>query len=98
MILDARARRQLVATALLALGVPVGAAVYVGSRTQALADHLGAAAGVPARIGNVDADLTGTIRLSDVALGAPSDGAPIGSMTRGGELFAADSIEASVAL
>jgi hypothetical protein len=82
-MISVRARRQLVATALLALGVPVGAAVYVGSRTQALADHLSVAAGVPARIGNVDADLTGTIRLSDVALG---------------ELFAADSIEASVAL
>src|SRR5258706_6840269 len=83
MILDARARRRLVATALCALGVPVGAAVYVGSRTQALAEHLGAAAGVNARIGNVDADLTGTIRLSDVALG---------------ELLSADAIEASVAL
>jgi hypothetical protein len=83
MLLDARARRRLVATALLALGVPVGAAVYVGSRTRALAEHLGAVAGVPARIGNVDADLTGTIRLSDVALG---------------ELVAVDQIEASVAL
>jgi hypothetical protein len=83
MILDARARRRLVATALLALGVPVGAAVYVGSRTHALAEHLGAAAGVPARVGNVDADLTGTIRLSDVALG---------------DLLSADAIEASVAL
>ena len=34
-----------------------------------LAEHLGAAGGVPARIGSVDADLTGTVRLSDVALG-----------------------------
>src|SRR4051812_32320732 len=77
------ARRTLVATALLALGVPVTAAVYVGARTHTLADHLGAAAGVPARIGNVDADLTGTIRISDIALG---------------ELVSIDQIEASVAL
>ncbi len=68
---------------ILAIGVPVGAALWIGQRTQALADHLGEAAGVQARVGTVDADLTGRIRLSDVALG---------------ELFAADAIEASVAL
>ena len=70
-------------TAVLAVGVPIGAASIVRSRTQALADRLGEAAGVPARIGSLDADLTGTLRLSDVALG---------------ELFAADRVEASVAL
>ena len=78
-----RERRRLLATAILAIGVPAGAAAFVGARTHALADHLSAAAGVPARIGGVDADLTGTIRLSDVALG---------------ELVSADGIEASVAL
>src|SRR5882672_9042804 len=78
-----RERRLLAATAALAVGVPFGAAAWVAHRTAALADHLGAAAGVAARIGNVDADLTGTIRLTDVGLG---------------ELFAADAIEGSVAL
>jgi len=63
--------------------VPVAAARYVAASTAALADHLGAAAGVPARIGRVDADLTARIRLSEVALGS---------------LFAADAIEASVGL
>lgn len=70
-------------TVVLAIGVPVGAAVVVRNQTTALADHLGAASGVPARIGAVDADLTGTLRLSGVALGS---------------LFSADRVEASVAL
>ena len=70
-------------TALAAVGVPIGAAAFVRSRTQDLAAHLGEAAGVPARIGSIDADLTGTLRLSDIALG---------------DLFAADRVEASVAL
>jgi hypothetical protein len=70
-------------TVILAVGVPIGAASFVGSKTSALADHLGAAAGVTATIGTVDADLTARIRLSDVRIG---------------QLFAADSIEASVAL
>ncbi|HEY1554817.1 MAG TPA: biosynthetic peptidoglycan transglycosylase, partial [Kofleriaceae bacterium] len=76
-------RGVLAATAIVALGAPIGAAAWVGARTRALADHLGAAGEVPAQIGRVDADLTGTVRLSDVRLGT---------------LFAADSIEASVAL
>ncbi|HTR51199.1 MAG TPA: transglycosylase domain-containing protein [Kofleriaceae bacterium] len=76
-------RSVLAATVLVALGAPIGAAAWVGARTRALADDLGATGGVTARIGGVDADLTGTVRLSDVELG---------------ELFAADSIEASVAL
>jgi len=70
-------------TALLAVGVPIGVAHFVAGKTAALADHLGLAAGIPAQIGSVDADLTARIRLSDVRLG---------------ELFAADRIEASVAL
>jgi hypothetical protein len=70
-------------TLVLAIGVPVGAAVVVGKHTDALAAHLGTASGTPARIGGVDADLTGTLRLSDVALGT---------------LFSAERVEASVAL
>jgi len=73
----------LAATAVLAIGMPVGTAAYVRARTSDIASHLGAAAGVPAAIGSVDADLTGRVRLSDVALG---------------QLVTADTIEASVAL
>jgi hypothetical protein len=75
--------RILAATAVLAIGIPVTAATWVGQRTRALSAHLSEASGVTARVGGVDADLTGTIRLTDVALG---------------ELFAAESVEASVAL
>jgi len=71
------------ATLTLAVGVPVGAAAWVGSRTHELADRIGARGQINARIGSIDADLTGTIRLTDVALG---------------DLFAAESVEASVAL
>jgi hypothetical protein len=78
-----RRHRVVAATAALATGVPVGAACWIGARTQELADRLGERGGVQAQIGHVDADLTGTIRLGDVALGT---------------LFAADSVEASVAL
>jgi hypothetical protein len=76
-------QRRLLATAILAIGVPAGAAAYVGARTRVLAAHLSAAAQVPARVGSVDADLTGTVRLSDIALG---------------EIVKADSIEGSVGL
>ena len=76
-------RRILLATAVCAAGVPLTAAAWVAARTGALADHLGAAGGVAARIGGIDADLTGTVRLSDVALGS---------------LLGAEAIEASVAL
>jgi hypothetical protein len=79
-----RDHRILLATAVLSVGVPVGATAWVGWRTRTLAEHLGQAAGVPARIGVVDADLTGTVRMSDVALGA--------------DLITADAIEGSVAL
>lgn len=78
-----RRHRIVAATAALAAGVPVGAACWIGARTQNLADRIGERGGIHARIGYVDADLTGTIRLGDVALG---------------DLFAADSVEASVAL
>ncbi|MFT3699844.1 MAG: transglycosylase domain-containing protein [Kofleriaceae bacterium] len=73
----------LACTALFSIGIPVGARAYVQAKTHDLADHLGAASGVTAAIGNVDVDLTAKLRLSDVRLG---------------ELFAADAIEASVAL
>jgi hypothetical protein len=78
-----RNRQILLATAVCAAGVPLTAAAWVSARTRALAANLGGAAGVTARIGAVDADLTGTIRLSDVALGT---------------LVAADTVEASVSL
>jgi len=81
-----RARRDgriLLATAVCAAGVPVTAAAWVRTRTAALAEHLGTAGGEVARIGAVDADLTGTIRLSDVVFG---------------DLARVDAIEASVAI
>jgi hypothetical protein len=78
-----RELRTAVVASVLALGVPVGAAAWLGHRTDQLADHLGAVAGIAATIGRVDADLSGTIRLTDVALG---------------ELCSAEAIEASVAL
>jgi Transglycosylase len=78
-----RDRGILLATAVCAAGVPVTAAGWVATRTTALAERLGAAGGVAARIGTIDAGLTGTIRLSDVAFG---------------DLIAAEAIEASVAL
>ena len=71
------------ATAACATLAPLLAAHYVTRRTDALAVRLGAAGGLPARIGAVDADLTGTIRLRDVAIG---------------KVFAAETLEASVAL
>jgi hypothetical protein len=70
-------------TAALAIGVPIGAWSIVRARTDDLAAHIGKRGAVSASIGSVDADLTGTIRLRDIALG---------------KLFAADSVEASVAL
>jgi len=78
-----RERRILCATAVLAVGVPMGLATWVGARVDDLADRLGTVAGVPSRIGSVDADLTGAIRLTDVALGT---------------LVSVDAIEASVAM
>jgi len=78
-----REHRILLATAVCAAGAPATAAAWVSARTSALADHLGAAGGGVARIGAIDADLTGTIRLSDVAFGT---------------LIAAEAVEASVAL
>lgn len=79
----ARGRRLLVVTAVVAIGLPVGAAWWVDARTADLAAHLTAAGGVPVRLGGVDADLTGAVRLSDIAFG---------------DLASAEAIEASVAL
>lgn len=78
-----RERRILVATAILAVGAPAGAIALVRDRTDALVDHLSSVSGVAASIGSIDADLTGTVRLSEVAFGS---------------LIRADAIEASVAL
>src|SRR4051794_5363921 len=83
MLRTPRDRRILLATTIVAAGVPLGAAALVRAKTDALADHLGEAGGGTAHIGSIDADLTGAIRLTDVALG---------------QLVAADAIEASVAL
>ncbi|HLL25879.1 MAG TPA: hypothetical protein VK427_27260, partial [Kofleriaceae bacterium] len=76
-------RRILCATAALAVGLPLGAAAWVRARTADLAEALATAGGVPARIGSVDADLTGAIRLTDIELGS---------------LLSVDAIEASVAM
>jgi len=76
-------RRILLATVVCAAGAPLTAAAWVAARTAALADHLGAASGQAARIAAIDADLTGTIRLTGVALGP---------------LITAEAVEASVAL
>ncbi|HSK04106.1 MAG TPA: hypothetical protein VK932_22785, partial [Kofleriaceae bacterium] len=78
-----RERRILAATAALAVGVPAGAAAWVHAAGDALAARLSEAGGVPARIGAIDADLTGAIRITGVALG---------------DLASADAIEASVAM
>ena len=78
-----RERRILLATVVCAAGAPLTAAGWVAARTDALAAHLGAASGQAARIGAIDADLTGTIRLTGVGLGP---------------LFTAEAVEASVGL
>jgi len=83
-----RERRILAATAALAIGVPAGAAAWVRGATDALAARLteiaGPVVGGPGvRIGGIDVDLTGAIRLRDIALG---------------DLVAADAVEASVAM
>ncbi len=78
-----RERRILLVTAIFAGGVPAGAAAWVAHARNALEDHLGAAAALPAHVGGIDASLTGAVRLTDVSLG---------------QLVAADAIEASVSL
>nr|HEX4313487.1 biosynthetic peptidoglycan transglycosylase [Kofleriaceae bacterium] len=70
-------------TAAASIWAPIGAAMWVESRSDDLADALGHAAGVDAKIGGVDADLTGTVTFDDVALG---------------ELVHADSISGSPSL
>jgi len=78
-----REPRTIAVTVLFAVGVPVGAACWVDARTDELAEQLGAAGGVPARIGAIDADLSGAVRLTDVAFG---------------DLISAEAIEASVGM
>ena len=67
----------------IAVGAPICVATIVAARTRTLADHLSTAGGVPAHIGAVDADLTGSVRILDFALGG---------------LVRADEIQASVAM
>ncbi len=78
-----RERRILAATAVLAVGVPAGAAAWVRAARDALAARLTEAGGIEARIGGVDADLTGAIRITEVALG---------------DLASAEALEAAVAM
>jgi hypothetical protein len=78
-----RETRTLVLTAVLAVGVPIGQACWLRSRTDDLAERLAVAGGVPVTIGSIDADLGGSLRLSDVAFG---------------DLVSAEAIEASVGM
>jgi hypothetical protein len=72
----------LAGTFALALLAPLGAHHHLARRVDAdLAPALTALAGQPVRIGSVDADLTGAVRLRDVGVG---------------KLMAADAIEAAV--
>lgn len=75
--------RTLLCTAILAIGAPVGAASWISSRTDDLADRLGEAGGVQTTIGTVDADLSGAVRLEGVAFG---------------DILRADAVEASVGM
>jgi hypothetical protein len=77
-----REHKLVIATTVLAVGAPIVAASWIHARTENLAGHLSRASETPSQIGKIDADLTGTIRLSDVSIG---------------NLIAAESIEASVA-
>lgn len=70
-------------TATLAVAIPAAAFAWIDYRTARLCDHIEKIAGTAPRIGSVDADLTGKIRLSRVSLGSQ---------------LAAGAIEASVAL
>jgi hypothetical protein len=70
--------------AALAVAVPIALAAHVRARcADDLGARLTALAGVPSRIAGVDAGLTGTVRLTDVAIG---------------DLFRARAVEARVAL
>ncbi|HWN66734.1 MAG TPA: hypothetical protein VNM90_03780, partial [Haliangium sp.] len=72
----------LAGTLALAILVPLGAHHHLARRIDAdLAPALTALANQPVRIGGIDADLTGAVRLRDVAVG---------------KLMAADAIEAAV--
>jgi len=82
-----RDTRTLAITAILAVGAPVAVGWWIQARTAELADQLGAASGVRATIGTVDADLSGAVRLEGVAFG-----------DIGREIIRADAIEASVGM
>jgi hypothetical protein len=60
----------LAVTGVLSVGAPVAVALWVDARVDDAAAALGTATGEAVSIGGVDADLTGTVRLSDVTLGA----------------------------
>lgn len=77
-------RRWLVATSLLAAAVPLTASRVLAARVDGgLAPALAALTGQPVSIGAVDFGLTGTVRLTDLAVG---------------DLVAADAVEASVGM
>src|SRR5262245_29780767 len=79
-----RDRTLLGASAVLAVAVPVGLHRVVDARAERdLAPRLTALTGVASQIGGVEAGLTGTIRLTDVAIGP---------------LFEARALEARIAL
>src|SRR5687767_4016126 len=78
-----RERTILAATAALAIGVPAGAAAWVRAAAESLAARLTEAGGAEAHIGAIDADLTGSIRITGVRLG---------------DLVSADALEASVGM
>lgn len=70
-------------TVTLAVAIPAAAFTWINYRTGLLCDHMQKLAGATLRIGAIDADLTGQVQLSSVALGTQ---------------LAAESIEAAVAL
>ena len=77
-------RTAVAVTLALAAGVPYAAARYLGHRVDdTLAPALTAATGQPVTVGGFDASLTGTVRLRELRVGT---------------LFAADALEASIAL
>ncbi len=73
----------LAVTSVLAIAAPALAARHLRTRVHALAPKLTELTGEPSRIGDVEAGLTGTVRLTDVVIG---------------DLLRVDAIEASVAL
>jgi hypothetical protein len=77
-------RRWLIATSLLATAVPLAASRVLADRVDSgLAPALARLTGQPVAVGGVDAGLTGTVRLTDLAVG---------------DLVEADAAEASVGM